>query len=312
MEIIRYTLGNHETNEKFRCPYCGKEKRYRRYFDTKLQKYLPEKYGRCDRVNGCQADYNPYTDLDFLKKWEADTESAETFSNLCRHVITPVEQKIIDITNIWDKCCCRERTTNLWRYFVARFGYNIAAKTFDRYSITSSTDGADMFWMFGPHNEATTAKCINYKADSHKRDRSRHPYWVHDRLKSVGMMPADYQPPKSLFGSHLIGTSTAKRCFIVESEKTALAGFAHELEQGIDTNLWLATGGSTNTKLITAALPALIIRNIHVTLIPDADEAGQKWLDYAKEVNIPIDNIVHERSNEEQKKDGRDLADMIL
>ena len=43
------------------CVSCGK-KRMTRYIDKETKEYLPEKYGRCARMNNCAYHLNPYQD----------------------------------------------------------------------------------------------------------------------------------------------------------------------------------------------------------------------------------------------------------
>ena len=55
----RYSL---ETRGKLHvCVSCGK-KRMTRYIDKETNEYLPEKYGRCARLNNCAYHLNPYHD----------------------------------------------------------------------------------------------------------------------------------------------------------------------------------------------------------------------------------------------------------
>ena len=48
-------------SKKHYCPYCNK-KRFVRYVDLDTGEYLPEQYGKCDRLINCGADNNPYLD----------------------------------------------------------------------------------------------------------------------------------------------------------------------------------------------------------------------------------------------------------
>ncbi|MDQ3015407.1 MAG: PG0870-related protein, partial [Bacteroidota bacterium] len=43
---------NLSRKHKHLCPACGK-KRFVRYHDSETNEYIPEQYGRCDRVDNC-------------------------------------------------------------------------------------------------------------------------------------------------------------------------------------------------------------------------------------------------------------------
>lgn len=311
LNIIRYTLGHN--SQKFDCPVCGAKKRYRKYYDTQLMQYLPDTFGRCDRVNECHYDNSPYKDLKWLQEYES-TNGNLSYEGLSfppvEHVIKPLN--VIDLTEQYKQCALRPRTDYLYQYFCTIFDKKIVDRVFNAYRVTTGKDNTTIFWQFDAKGRAITGKIMQYQQGTHKRDRDTPPSWVHARLKKAGQMPNDYEPQQELFGLHLLKEKSGTCAYIVESEKTALSCACEQLRQGKDMAFWLATGGANNTKLITRAIMPLTFHSCPVLLFPDSDFAGQKWLDFAKEKQLTVNNWVYEHCSDEQRANGCDFADIIL
>ncbi|PVX47222.1 hypothetical protein C8C85_3150 [Flavobacterium sp. 103] len=60
MNEYRYSL--EKGSKKFHCPSCGKKNEFVRYIDKETGEYLPEQYGRCERVDNCKYHLNPSSD----------------------------------------------------------------------------------------------------------------------------------------------------------------------------------------------------------------------------------------------------------
>lgn len=303
---VRYTLGHN--SKKFECPQCGKKDRYRRYYDTLTDKWMPNIFGRCDRVNGCGYDNNLYNDLESLRKWESENGAdIEDYK-------PEVQVQHIDLTPTFFTCAERKRDTNLFNFFVDRFGYEIAEKTFNVYGVTSAKDKSDMFWLFDENNMAITAKCIYYTPGTHHRDREKKPYWVHDALKKTGTLPKDYKPVIQPFGMNIMNFDSIDTVSFVESEKTALAMYAFKLSKGVCNEAFLATGGSSNTKTISIAMQksAKMTKKFKwKSIYPDDDEAGKKWIGIAKQLKLPIIEW-YNNLDENLRNKGLDIGDLIL
>ena len=307
-KILRYTLGYN--SEKYTCPQCGKKGRYRRYYDTLSFTYLPNKYGRCDRVNGCGYDLNPYKELDFLRDWEKLNDIDFDEIRKENHV-API-QEVIPLFDIFERCANRPLKSNLYDFFVSKFGKEISDKVFYRYACTPTIDGGDMFWQFTDKGEPTTAKIIYYKEGSHHRDREKLPKWVHSELKKKNKLPQDYNPTKYLYGWKNINAKKWEAVNIVESEKTAMAMYARGLSNGKDNTLWLASGGAANKETIKAAALILSFKELPVTLVPDYDEAGQTWKKLAEECGCSYNAAFIEYCKKNNLPSGTDCADLIL
>src|SRR5690606_13827994 len=125
--------------------------------------------------------------------------------------------------------------------------------------------------------------------------------WVHSILKIE-----NYNLKQCLFGLHLLNSDKTKAIGIVESEKTAvIASIA------FPEFIWMATGGLRNLK--TDIIKPLANRK--VILFPDAgcyNEWSEKINDLPKNIHYHMSELVEEKSTDEEKEEGWDIADYIL
>ena len=53
-----YQLEKYKTNNRYKCPNCGKSKVYTRYVNSVTGEHAPYEFGKCDRLNKC--NYHRY------------------------------------------------------------------------------------------------------------------------------------------------------------------------------------------------------------------------------------------------------------
>jgi hypothetical protein len=58
-KYFRFTF---EKRKSHTCPICKAPKKYTRYVDLETEDLLPEKYGKCNRIDKCGYHLNPYKD----------------------------------------------------------------------------------------------------------------------------------------------------------------------------------------------------------------------------------------------------------
>lgn len=153
---------------------------------------------------------------------------------------------------------------NLFLWLVSMFSYESVVRAYKLYNTApfelKNGKLATSFWYVGINGSICHDKIMAYKEDGH-RDKAIYPI---RRFKS----DAGFRG-KAFFGEHLIpqanqlAVSNPDKVYVVESEKTALMMFLTY------NRLCIATGGSNCDSNIK---PEWI-------LLPDYDDAGQRWLD---------------------------------
>lgn len=122
---------------------------------------------------------------------------------------------------------------NLFVWMCRMFGESKVREAFERYNVTSDSDGRTIFWYVDPEGRICHDKIFKYSAYG-KRDK----HFVSRKFK-VG----DGFRSKCFFGSHLIEPGIEVN--VCESEKSALLAY---LEWG---GIWVACGGKTNLRDVT-------------------------------------------------------------
>ena len=143
------------------------------------------------------------------------------------------------------------------------------------YAVGATPDHKAVFFYVNEQGKVTEGKIMGYNLNLHRVKEDVR--GVADMLRKAGRLPADYRPPKLLFGLHLLNCTpmAGQPVGIVESEKTALIAFMRY--EGIT---WMATGGMA--KLDMELLEPLHRAGREVILFPDVD--GQaKWQEIAKQ-----------------------------
>ena len=63
------------------CPRCNKPHKYTRYIDQQTGKHLPYRYGKCERLNNCAYELNPYKDGYSKNQWYLEKQEAIKTAN---------------------------------------------------------------------------------------------------------------------------------------------------------------------------------------------------------------------------------------
>lgn len=287
--------------EKDRCPACGRKNSLVMYWDNVNQCFVPPGidgtiYGKCDRENNCQY-------------WEKPT-SATHWTHTHTHTRTdqPRQRPKIDITDTFTRAAAKYTSHTLKTFLTSLFDAERVERVLNLYGVTGDRCGNTIFWRRDWDGTTVTGKCISYGEDGH-RNKEKPPYWVHSSLTRANMLPPDYTPPICLFGLNVAATlESGQTCHIVESEKTAILAAA---SGKFDGGCFLATGGSNCTGYIEGALPYLRAKGLNVVLLPDTDQAGQRWREFAKHHGLQVVNGLFEEIDEARRAKGYDLGDLI-
>ena len=266
LEAYRAGGGN-----RYTCPQCGRKKCFTRYVDNATGQYVDAQCGRCEHVHRCGYHYpprayfhdnawrtpahlgiprEPYESLGTPRKAAAPAhlgiprEPYEPLGNprkaaapaaaplgTPRKAPAPLPTPEDDLVS-----ACHSPNSQFVCWLMATLGdERPVRRVYDDYRLGATRDGGVIFWQIGIDGHVRAGKIMHYGADGHRRG---HPGWVHAELKRRGVYAPDYQPPKCLFGEHLLAARPTDVVCLVESEKTAVVCAARYPQC-----LWLATGG---------------------------------------------------------------------
>jgi hypothetical protein len=287
--------------KKLDCPYCGRKKQYVRYFNYDLNEYLPEYFGKCERINNCGYWLKP--DQDFFREYYREKRGMfdrVIFSKRAKlqkqsHRWSTIHSKYLEMS------LKKYEQNNFYFFLEAKFGEIWAKKLVNRYKIGTSKAwyGANVFWQIDEKGEIRTGKIMVYDKSSGKR--SKHKFsWVHSKLSLE-----DFRLKQCFFGQHLlVNISLNIPIAIVESAKTAtIASYFFR------NYVWLATGGET----MLNPEKCRVLSGRKVIFFPDLSESARKrWKGIADEVSTryEIDTVIADLYPE--INDGSDIADYLL
>lgn len=277
------------------CPKCKSKKTFVYYLDSITMVPIDPIVGRCNREDKC--GYN-YTKADFFQDHGKPTHS-QGVRKLNRAIVKPPPTSFIPTEEFKDSF--DERMENYFKSFLSMtIGPDSAKEIFRRYMIGTSDlwSGATIFWQIDQHKGIRTGKIMLYDQYSGKRVKNLYTpiSWVHSELKL-----ANFNLVQCLFGEHLLIDHT-KPVAIVESEKTAC--IASIL---LPNFIWLATGGKSNL----TPERCRVLNGRKVKLFPDLG-AFEVWKKFADGHKYSISNYLERIANDEEKKEGLDIADFLL
>jgi hypothetical protein len=258
--------------------------------DSSTGRYLPGKYGRCDREVNCQYHYSPYDDSfanEHFKKdnaWKRPVKQAP-----------PKPPKYIP-RKLFKKSMVGYKNNSFVRFLLSIFDKKTISQLIKKYYIGTSgqLEGGCIFYQVDIENNIRRGKIMTYDSTGHRQRFSS----VHSQLGW-----SDRLPEYRFFGEHLLNGPT-KPVAIVESEKTAIIASAY-----FPDFTWLATGSKSMLKKEYARSLA----DRPVTLFPDIG-AYNGWQDndLTEICNVTVSDFLEQRAGPEEKRGGYDLADYLI
>lgn len=241
--------------KKFSCPSC-RQRRYVKYWDAQAQVYLPDEFGRCDRMDHCGYFNQPW---DYVKNLKMQT----TMFGIKPKKEPKQERKkfkIVDKSVVVNSLT--DYDSNSFYNFLSRLvGKDKAIEAMSQFFIGTENGGA-IFWQIDSRLQCRTGSRIMYKEDGH-RDKDIPP--VRLFMKEDGYEPC-------FFGEHQIfGAPDDCIYAIVESEKTAVLCSIYMPELDGRTVVWLAchgVHGLTDEKMYPLA-------DKDILLVPDCHFLGR-------------------------------------
>ena len=171
------------------------------------------------------------------------------------------------------------RKNNLFKWMCGLFPEERVREAWNLYNVTTDSHGNAVFWYVDQSGKILYDKRILYKPDGH-RDKSFSP----GRQFRV----ADGYSGRCYFGANV--EREGRKCFIVESEKSAILGYLYY------GRVFLATGGKSNLRDVEPDM--MLCPDLDARI--EWDEKGEVWPWWEK-WGIPIDQI----------PDHADIGDMI-
>ena len=268
----------YQPRKKYVCPNCG-HKSMKRFVDTTTNQLCDEQYGVCERVFNCGYEKRPASE-------KVEREPIYQAQKIPFYFAS----KVMDVT------LNRYSNNVLFNFLCSKFDNEKVKATFDKYKVGTNDWGDTIFWQVTQSGRIVAGKKIQYFSDG-KRNKARGANWLHN---SNGFEFATHELTQTLFGSHLIESTTSK-IFIVESEKTALIA---DLVKRDENTVFVASGGMQNLGLI-----AKIKTDAPIFCIPDndANEIWQQKIDKLG-LNCKIEII----PALQRMKIGSDVGDLIL
>ena len=251
----------------------------KRFIDTSTNTLLSDDFGVCERLFNCGYEKRPHTE------------------KIEREPIYQVPKIPFYFPNeIMEKTLNRNSTNVLFNFLCKNFSQERVSATFNSYKVGTTDWGDTIFWQVNQVGWIVAGKKIQYFSDGH-RNKARGASWLHN---SNGFDLGTHELCQTLFGTHLINTSTSK-IYVVESEKTALIC---DIVKKDKNTLFLATGGLQNLGLISK-----IKTNAPIFCISDND-GNEIWKQKIEKLGL---NCKIEIIPALQKmKLGSDVSDLIL
>jgi hypothetical protein len=296
MQENRYILEKYKgPSSRYTCPGCGYSKEFTRYVDTVTGQYVSSNVGICNRIDKCRYHRTP------KQYFEANGEALPQYQpprvpvKIKECFTMPIEAVNKSMTNYHQNSFAMCLVNLLGESEAIRL-----LKLYECIGTSAKYPEACVFWQINAYGQVRTGKIMKYKPDFHREDFTT---WVH-----CGIIPEYQELRQCFFGEHLL-TLMPKHLpvAIVESEKTAVV-CSHFLPDFI----WMAAGNMEG--LTERKFQALKGRD--VILFPDLGMGHDKWLKKANEyrhiTNIQVSNYLNKISNEDQKREGLDLADIFI
>lgn len=309
------------------CPQCEKGKTYTRYIDTKTKEYIPEKYGKCERLNNCVYHLNPYKDGYHKKIWSQENGKnwkPEPTQRIYKPPLPKPKQTFIP-TDLFKASLNDYSNNSFAQYLTQLLGTEKAKELIERFYIGTSkywNSPTTVFWLIDIKKQIAGGQIVlfdkngnTYKETKKNGTKKRFNSWVHSAIKNT--YKKDNKPlpewlknyiansPKfpCLFGlPQLDKEPLTKPVAIVEAAKTAIIATAY-----LPQYIWLAVGSLSY--LNKNRLKDLKGRNI--TLFPDKggfDSWNSKAISLKDLANFTVSDLLERKEAEK----GSDLADYLI
>ncbi|WP_273212674.1 DUF6371 domain-containing protein [Runella zeae] len=327
MSDYRYQFKRYKSpSDRVTCPSCDHKRIFTPYVDTQTGELLPPQYGKCERVNSCGYELNPYKDGYANAMREAERANRPIYWKPSpMNKTTPPPPKPVPnafgIPNeVMQGSLKAYDQNNFVKYLHTLFDASDVEAAINRYQLGTSSrwEGSTVFWYIdlNANVRAGQVKCFDETghtikdvlADGETKSRTT---WVHSLLKYKQPTPiwlADYLNQENkvgcLFGEHLLKSELNKIVCVVEAPKTAIIASLY-----FPNFVWLAVGALAY--LTADRCKSLTGRN--VILWPDLN-GYDNWKERADKLSVgrwKVSDFLEGVATDEERKSGLDLADYL-
>lgn len=319
--IYRYILD--KSSKQFICPNpeCG-QKRFKRYIDIETKLYLPEKYGKCNRIDNCRYHLNPYKD-------GYGTEDNKEYSGKPLPPVMPqpvyfMPEIVLNATLKAESYNNNTFILNLMRICPTED----IAKVISLYRIGTISKGeragAVTFPFIDFEGNIRTIQAKQFNDANHTLKNGTdfvHSILVRHFMKKCEALPDwlnEYTKNEKfvscLFGEHLLSKYHSNPIALVEAPKTAIiATLYFGLPNDPTSLLWLAVYNKSSLTVEKCK----VLKGKNIVLFPDLN-AYDEWFRKAQELESKIsgtrflvDDRLEKNASENERKQGLDLADYL-
>ena len=329
MSEYRYQFKRYKSpSDRVTCPSCNHKRKFTPYVDTTTGELLPPQYGKCERVNNCGYELNPYKDgyAKMMRKQERGERTTDWKSKpIIKRPPPPKPPVLFPKIEVMQASLKAYDQNNFVKYLHTLFDASDVEAVVNRYQIGTSShwEGSTVFWYIDLNGNvrAGQVKCFDETghtikdvlADGNTKSRTT---WVHSLLKykqprgvpSAPVWLSDYLNQETkvgcLFGEHLLKSELNKIVYVVEAPKTAIIASLY-----FPNFVWLAVGALTY--LTADRCKALEGRK--VILWPDLN-GYDLWKERADKLSArcwQVSDFLEQAATDEERTNGLDLADYL-
>ncbi len=335
---FRYTL--EKGSKKHPCPACGK-RTFHRYLETETGDYIPDQYGRCDRVESCGYHLNPYKDGfttdQSREQWSQKSllSTFQHFSNQVHKDIRTAEPvlipKVVLVAIIKNGALFSNFCQNLLTRVPFPFDPDDVQKVAEMYMLGTVAKGSRAGGLTIPYidqqggcrfiqvktfdqdNHTTGTDSLTSIIERHHKKTGTHlPGWLEAYQKNELKVSC-------LFGAHLLPKYPSNRIALVEAPKTAIYGTLYfGIPETANDLLWMAV--YSRDTLTVEKCKAIQGRTVY--LFPDLSKDGSTfklWQAKADEImkalpgtRIVVSRMLEDMAGSQDREKGSDIADWLI
>lgn len=318
MSEFRYRLEPYKSggSNRFTCPKCGRHRCFSKYINCQTGEYVDDSCGKCDHEQSCGYHYTPGDYHRDNPERTPFVPMSKPMARLAKVKEETASSRPICVIDPMYVTRSLSKASQFVTWLRTTVGDDDAVeRVCQQYHVGATRDGGVIFWQIDAQGSVRTGKVMHYWGNGHRvkdsadyarmlnapyTDKSPSPtFFIHSKMKSQRLLPAEWQVTQCLFGEHLLSRRPDDIVYLVESEKTALICAAYYPQF-----VWVATGGGGN---LSADKVMPLIGRV-VKIIPDSGEL-EKWskiMDSTKGIKYAM---VREL---ERYPPNTDIADVLL
>jgi hypothetical protein len=329
MEEYRFKFAR----KHIQCPYCLINGKFKPYIDSLTEEQLPDKYGKCERVESCGMWVKPWED-GFTKIWLRERTHQGPYRSYVRSKPTPVyipKETLLETLsadryakNIFIQTLLEnvtypfeveeiERVVAMYRLGTVASGYMAGATTFPFIDINGNVCAIQVkkFDQFN-HTLGSPIPIHRLIQLFHKKKGTSIPDWLEEYIKQNKVFTCN-------FGEHLLRMYPNNPVGLVESPKTAIyATLYFGFPDNPKNKIWIAPGSRDWFNI--DRIKVLQGRDVYV--YPDLSKDGsthQSWREKSWKFErlmpgtfFQVDNLLERHASLQARYAGHDMADVLI